>query len=54
MEKNGARRFDQVIQIDGFEYDDLKLEFETGRTSKTISLRNVEQINRDGRYYKRC
>lgn len=42
--RNGARRFDQVIQIDGFEYDDLKLEFETGRTSKTISLRNVDRL----------
>lgn len=42
--RNGARRYDQVIQIDGFEYDDLRLEFATGRTSKTISLRNVDKL----------
>lgn len=42
--RNGARRYDQVVQIDGFEYDDLKLEFATGRTSKTISLRNVDKL----------
>ena len=42
--RNGSRRYDQVVQIDGFEYDDLKLEFATGRTSKTISLRNVDKL----------
>lgn len=42
--RNGVRRFDQVIQIEGVEYDDLKLEFATGRTSKTISLRNVDKL----------
>lgn len=42
--RNGARRYDQVVQIAGFEYDDLKLEFATGRTSKTISLRNVDKL----------
>lgn len=42
--RNGARRYDQVIQIDGFEYDDLKLEFSAGRTCKTISLRNIDRL----------
>jgi len=41
---NGSRRYDQLIQIDDFDYDDLKLEFKLGRTTKTISLKNIDNV----------
>lgn len=40
----GARAYNTVIQLDDFEYDDLKMEFRFGRTSKTISLRSIDNL----------
>ncbi|WP_320961774.1 hypothetical protein [Hungatella effluvii] len=40
----GTRRYDEVVQIDGFEIDDLKLEFGMGKRNKTISLKNIDNI----------
>lgn len=42
--KNGTRRYDQVVQIEDFEYDDLKLDFKMGRNMKTISLKNIDNL----------
>lgn len=40
----GNRTYNQIIEIDGFEYDDLKLDFKLGKKSKTISLKNMEKV----------
>ena len=42
--RNGERRYDAVIQLDDFEHDDLKMEFSFGRNSKTISLKNIDNL----------
>lgn len=41
---NGTRMYSDVVQIEGFEYDELKMDFKLGRTSKTISLRNIDNL----------
>lgn len=42
--KRGQRSYTEVIEIDDFKYDDLKLEFKLGRTNKTISLKNTDKL----------
>lgn len=42
--RNGNITYDKLIQIDNFEYDDLKMEFKLGRTLKTISLKNIDNL----------
>ncbi len=42
--KRGQRSYTDVVEIDNFEYDDLKLDFKLGRTNKSISLKNVDNI----------
>lgn len=40
----GTRTYNQIVEIDEFEYDDLKLEFKLGKKNKTISLKNLDKI----------
>lgn len=42
--RNGIRKYDDVIQIDDFKYDDLKMEFKFGKSTKTISLKNTDNL----------
>lgn len=35
---------DEIVQIDGFEIDDLKFEFKNGKRTKTISLKNLDNV----------
>ncbi|MCI8950051.1 MAG: hypothetical protein HFG49_08420 [Lachnospiraceae bacterium] len=41
---NGNKRYDEIVQIDGFDIDDLKLDFKMGSRSKTISMKNLENL----------
>lgn len=41
---NGTKRYDEVVQIEGFEVDDLKLDFKMGKRNKSISLKNLENL----------
>lgn len=41
---SGKKRYDEVVQIDDFEIDDLRLEFSMGKRVKTISLKNIENV----------
>ena len=40
----GTKRFDEIVSIENFEIDDLKLDFKLGKRSKTISMRNLDNI----------
>lgn len=40
----GQITYDKLIQLENFEYDDLKMEFKLGRTLKTISLKNINDL----------
>ncbi len=40
----GTKRFDEIVSIEDFEIDDLKLDFKLGKRSKTISMRNLDNI----------
>lgn len=40
----GQRSCTEIIEVDDFEYDDLKLEFKLGRVNKTISLSDTRNI----------
>lgn len=40
----GRRTYNTVVQIDEFDYDDLRLEFRLGEKTKTISLKNIERL----------
>lgn len=40
----GQRSYTNIIEIDGFEYDDLKLEFTLGRTEKTFNLKDMNNL----------
>lgn len=40
----GDRAYEEIVQIEGFEIDDLKFEFKMGRRIKTISLRNIDNL----------
>ena len=42
---NGQRLCNTIIEIDDFNYDELKLEFKLGKNKKTISLDNIESLN---------
>lgn len=42
--RKGEISYDELIQIDDFEYDDLMMEFKLGSTTKTLSLRNIENL----------
>lgn len=42
--RRGQRSATDIIQIDGFEYDNLKFVFKLGGVEKTINLDNVEKI----------
>lgn len=42
--RRGQRAATDIIQIDGFEYDNLKFVFKLGGVEKTINLDNVEKI----------
>lgn len=41
---SGKKRYDEVVQINDFEIDDLRLEFSMGKRVKTISLKNIENV----------
>lgn len=40
----GQRSYTELIEIEGFEYDDLKLEFSLGEGDKTLNLRDLNNI----------
>lgn len=40
----GQRSYTNIIEIDGFEYDDLKLEFTLGGTEKTFNLKDMNNL----------
>lgn len=40
----GQRSHTEIIEIEGFEYDDLKLEFSLGEGDKTLNLRELNNI----------
>lgn len=42
--RNGAITYGDVVQIDGFDYDELKMDFKLGKTTKTISLNNIDNL----------
>lgn len=41
---NGNKRYDEIIQIEGFEIDDLKFDFKMGHKTKTISMKNLDNL----------
>ncbi|EQB3099723.1 hypothetical protein [Clostridium botulinum] len=41
----GQSSINNVIEIDGFEYENIKLEFKFGGKNKTINLSNIENIS---------
>lgn len=41
---SGQRSYTDIIEIEGFEYDDLKLEFSLGDTDKTFNLRDMNNL----------
>lgn len=42
--RNGRIAYGDIVQIEDFEYDELKLDFKLGKTSKTISLNNIDKL----------
>lgn len=40
----GQRSYTDIIEIEDFKYDDLKLEFKLGRTNKTVSLKDINNL----------
>ena len=40
----GQRSYTQIIELEGFEYDDLKLEFSLGDTNKTFNLSDMNNL----------
>ncbi len=47
--RSGQRSCTKIVELEDYEYDDMKLEFTLGRTEKTISLANTKglQVNED-------
>lgn len=41
---NRKRNIDEIVRIEDFQIDDLKFEFQNGRRTKTISLKNIDNI----------
>ena len=41
---SGQRSYTDIIEMEGFEYDDLKLEFSLGDTDKTFNLRDMNNL----------
>lgn len=41
---SGQKSFTQIIEIDGYQYDDLKLEIKLGKTVKTFNLGNLQRM----------
>lgn len=42
--RSGQKSYTQIIEIEGYEYDDLKFEFKLGKTVKTFNLGNLERL----------
>lgn len=42
--RRGERAFSDIVQIEGFEYNELKMDFKLGKTSKTVNLANVDNL----------
>ena len=40
----GQKSYTDIIEIEGFEYNDLKLEFSLGDTDKTFNLRDMNKL----------
>lgn len=41
---SGEKTYDEVIEIQDYEFDDLKLEFKMGRRNKIISMKNIDAL----------
>ena len=44
MWRRGEIRCDRVVEVDDFEYDDLKLDFKIGKSIKTIKMSDMENL----------
>ena len=44
MWRRGQIGFDSVVEIDDFEYDELKLDFKFGSSTKTIKMSDIENL----------
>lgn len=42
--RRGQRSYTKIIEIDGYGYDDLKLEFQLGKTTKTFNLGDLDSL----------
>lgn len=42
--RTGQRSYTDIVEVDGYEYDDLKLEFKLGNTNKTFNLRDMDSL----------
>lgn len=42
--RTGQRSYTEIVEVDGYEYDDLKLEFKLGNTNKTFNLRDMDSL----------
>lgn len=42
--RNGQRTYSQIVEIDGFDYDELRLEFSLDGSNKTFNLKDMEKI----------
>lgn len=42
--RRGERAFSDIVQIEGFEYDELKMDFKLGNSLKTINLSNIDNL----------
>lgn len=44
MWRRGQIGYDRVVEIDDFEYDELKLDFKIGNSTKTIKMSDIENL----------
>lgn len=42
--RNGQRTYSQIVEIDGFDYDELRLEFSLDGSDKTFNLKDMGKI----------
>ena len=42
--QRGERAYDDIVEIDDFSYDELKMDFKMGKSTKTISLSNIDDL----------
>lgn len=40
----GKKVYSEIVELDGFDYDDLKVELQRGNRNKVVSLKNIEKL----------